>query len=261
MGGIDFFSDDPTSVVVPEKRVSAFAEMRGEKGKGFCLEAAALVTFLWRDLKKVVGRDPGAKRIESWNGRNFPIYCGKGWIAAQSPFGAPNAAMFLEELAVSGVRRVVYLGYCGSLQNKVEVGDVVLPTEAIREEGTSYHYLPGGEKSLPDQKLREQLLSWTRDTKVPIHEGKVWTTDAPYRETVEKVRRYRQQGVLGVEMEMAALFAVGISKRISVGALLLVSDELRETGWETGFLSSGLARARDRVTGSLLGHLGDLISG
>ena len=92
-----------------------------------------------------------------------------------------------------------------------------------------------------------------------FHQGTVWTTDAPYRETPEKVRRYCSEGVLGVEMEMAAAFAFGKAKGISVGSLLIVSDEVREEGWQIGFFSPEIQTSRVKVIQVLRDHLQEMV--
>jgi len=83
---------------------------------------------------------------------------------------------------------------------------------------------------------------------IPFHRGTIWTTDAIYRETSGKVAKYREQGVLGVEMELSALFAFGLATGVQVGAILVVSDELAEGQWRP-FISSlrlfkGVRKAR-----------------
>ncbi len=98
-----------------------------------------------------------------------------------SAVGAPSAGMLLETLIASGIRRALMLGYAGSISAKCRIGDLVIPTWGIREEGTSYHYLESGVRPEVSgslvQKLRDSLNG-------PKHfEGGVWTTDAPYRET------------------------------------------------------------------------------
>jgi uridine phosphorylase len=167
--------------------------------------------------------------------------------------------ILLEEMAAFGVERVLFLGYCGSLRGEVRIGDVLLPDRALREEGTSYHYLEEGQPALPDLRFQEALLSLLSRGGVGLRRGTIWTTDAPYRETSEKVARYRKDGILGVEMEMAAAFVFGMVRKISIGALLLVSDQLSESGWRQGFSSRDLKRTRERVLSTLSSHLPELI--
>lgn len=240
--------------------VMAFARQKGEVPGDLFLESLALVTFTSQDLNLIVQPPRQARLIGSWRNRNPRIYRGQGWVAVQSPLGAPGTIMLLEELVAFGVMRIILLGYCGTIQKGVSVGDLVLPLEAIREDGTSYHYLPKGEKSQPDLGIQKKLFDSMDSNGVPLHQGPIWTTDAPYRETTEKVRRYRMEGVLAVEMEMAAVFAFGKAAKISVGAMLIVSDEVREEGWQIGFFSPKIRSTRKRVIEGILHHLPELAS-
>lgn len=260
MGEMDFFSADSKSVVNPKDMVRAFTHQKGEGSGELFLENLALVTFSSQDLHSIVQSRQQAHLIGTWRNRNPRIYRGQGWVAVQSPFGAPGTIMLLEELVAFGVRCIILLGYCGTIQKGVFIGDLVLPLEAIREEGTSYHYLPKGEKSLPDLGIQRKLFDSIGRIGLPLHQGTIWTTDAPYRETTEKVRRYRMEGVLAVEMEMAAVFAFGKAAKISVGAILIVSDEVREEGWQIGFFSPQIRSTRKRVIEAFIHHLPELVS-
>jgi uridine phosphorylase len=167
-------------------------------------------------------------------------------MACPLPLGAPCAAMALEELIAFGVQEAICWGYCGSLQDDIGVGHVVLPSSAIREEGTSYHYLPEVAEATPDQLVQQRLSVSLAREGLGCHQGPIWTTDAPYRETREKVCRYRNAGILAVDMEMAALFAVARVRGISLGAALLVSDRVSDEGWTPGFRTAALKTARAR---------------
>jgi len=222
------------------------------------LEGLALIAFTSHDLQGFIRETPQSKAKKAWRNRSRLIYRKEGWIAVRSPYGASGTVMLLEELVVFGVRRAVFLGYCGSLQERIDIGDIVLPLEAIREEGTSYHYLPKGEKSCPDLTIQNRLSNWLGKTGLPCFRGTIWTTDAPYRETSQKVRGYCAEGVLGVEMEMAAAFAFGRVKEISIGSVLLVSDKVREKAWHAGFFSPKLQSTREKAIETLLSHLPEL---
>jgi len=241
--------------------VRAFVCRKGPSDIDLSLEPLALVTFNPWDLREFLQgarRKERVGRIHAWTARNNRMFRGNRWVAVQSPYGAPNAVMVLEELVAFGVRKALYLGYCGSLQDEIKVGDVIIPDEALREEGTSYHYLEGSERSFPDPGLQSQLFRWLEEAGPSVHRGRVWSTDAPYRETPRKARMYKDQGILGVEMEMSALFALGRARGIAVGSILLVSDEVRETEWRIGFFSPSLKGVRKRVIRELLIHLDQL---
>ena len=255
---MDFFSEDPKSVVNPKDMVMAFACPEGGSSAGLNLEPLCLVTFTAQDLRLIVESDPSVKPVEAWRKRNPRIYRGKGWVTIRAPYGAPGTVMLLEELVAFGVRRFVFVGYCGAIQEGIDIGALILPSEAVREEGTSYHYLPEGKESVPDAEIREKLSGWMERHGLGFHQGRVWTTDAPYRETTEKVRRYRTEGILAVEMEMAAVFAFGEARGVSVGAVLIVTDRVRDEEWRIDFLSPRVQSMRERVIECLMKHVREM---
>ena len=148
--------------------------------------------------------------------------------------GAPMAAMTLEKLIALGGKQFIVYGWCGSLQQDICTGDMVLPTWAASEEGTSLHY-PTQQPATATDSLRHRLAEHLSNFGIKTFSGPVWTTDAPYRETRQKVTTYREQGILGVEMEFAALAAVAAFRKVELAAALLVSDELWREQWTPGF--------------------------
>ena len=160
-----------------------------------------------------------------------------GGVCLAGPgIGAPYAAMVLETLVARGARRIIFLGWCGAVSKQVRIGDIILPTAALADEGTSRNYgLLDSGQSQPSASmigLMEQVL---KDNRVDFHSGKIWTTDAVYRETRKKVAGYQQQGVLAVEMEISALYSVAQFRQVELGAILVVSDELSSFKWQPGF--------------------------
>ena len=152
------------------------------------------------------------------------------------PFlGAPQAAMGMEKLIALGARRIWVLGWCGSLQPDLKAGDLVVPTDAVSEEGTSQHYPIGKRKAVCDGELTRILEEALARDGHGCRTGTVWTTDAPYRETPSKVAQYGREGVLAVEMEMSALMTLSVYRSVSLAGLLVVSDELAALKWRPGF--------------------------
>jgi uridine phosphorylase len=173
------------------------------------------------------------------------------------PFtGAPQAVMGLEKIIALGATRLWVLGWCGSLQSFLRVGDLVIPTSAISEEGTSLHYPLPSEALQADPNLTFALQEALRKKGEICRLGKVWTTDAPYRETLSKVKSYQDQGVLAVEMEMSALMTVAAYRGVKLAGLLVVSDELFSLTWHTGFRAPVFKRKRELAAQTLLGLLG-----
>jgi uridine phosphorylase len=149
--------------------------------------------------------------------------------------GAPAAANRMEDLAAAGVGRFVAVGLAGALQPEMGIGDLVVCTEAVRDDGVSHHYLPGAAQALPSPDLTDQLAGELARSERPLHRGATWTTDAPYRETVEEIQHYRDLGVLTVEMEAAALAAVAEVRGVQFAAAFTVSDSLAGDSWSPHF--------------------------
>lgn len=146
--------------------------------------------------------------------------------------GAPLAAAFLEEAIALGARKVVACGGCGVLSPNVGGGEIIVPTEAVRDEGTSFHYLRASRTVEADAEgvaAAERLLA---ERSVSHTAGKVWTTDGLYRETRQKVARRRAEGCLAVEMEAAAFFAVARFRDIRFAQLLYGGDDLSKEQWD-----------------------------
>lgn len=158
--------------------------------------------------------------------------------------GAPYAVMVLEKLIALGGRWFIACGWCGSLRPEVRIGDLVLPTLAYSEEGTSRHYPPPNGGPRPDPRLAAVLTRELQDQELEYHQGEIWTTDAIYRETKRKVKEYGAMGRLAVEMELAALFTVAAYRQVALAGLLVVSDELQSLVWRAGYQEERLAVGR-----------------
>ena len=169
--------------------------------------------------------------------------------------GAPMAVLTLEKLIALGARRIVVSGWCGSLNNKLRIGDVLLPTWAISDEGTSAHY-PVNQRPESNAAIRQLLADGLSAEGVKVHTGPVWTTDAPYRESLSQVARLAGQGVLGVEMEYGALIAAASFRNVELSAVLLISDELWSGKWNPGFRT----KAFKRKSSGILHFLADFCS-
>lgn len=171
-----------------------------------------------------------------------------GICLAGPGIGAPYAVMVLETLIAWGARRILFLGWCGAVSKQVEIGDIILPTAALADEGTSRNYaLPPDGQTQPAQATVDLIGQVLADSGIGFYTGKIWTTDAVYRETREKVAEYQKQGVLAVEMEISALFSVARFRQVALGALLVVSDELSSLKWRPGFRDQRLSAGRRTV--------------
>lgn len=147
--------------------------------------------------------------------------------------GAPLAAAFLEEAIALGCKKFIACGGAGVLASEIAMGHVVVPSVAVRDEGTSYHYLPPSREVEADPRGITAIETVLRRHDVDYLVGKTWTTDAVYRETRERVQRRRSEGCLTVEMEAAAFFAVAKFRGVPVGQILYGGDDLGGAEWDS----------------------------
>lgn len=193
--------------------------------------------------------------VEKHNGPARGFFAVKDGLGIfYSYFGAPASVLLAEALIISGVKRLVVFGEAGAIHPKMRIGDILVPTFAVREEGTSYHYLPYGVSAKPSQKLLRKLKHLLDKTGFTYEEGGVWTTDAPLRETRQKVLTYADVGVLAVDMECSALFAVSKYRRVMCAAMLTISDELYRRVWKQGFDSEELIDVERKLAEALMGN-------
>ena len=169
-----------------------------------------------------------AKRWHSWacfhtsmetveaDGDNF------GLIART--IGGPYAVLVAEQLAASGARVILGLTSAGRVSPGLRIPSLVLPAKALRDEGTSYHYLPAAETVDGDAGLTAVLQEELSGLGLPVVTGTVWSTDAPYRETSEQLERHARNGILAVEMQAASLFAFAAARQVRCGVVAHVTN-------------------------------------
>lgn len=148
--------------------------------------------------------------------------------------GAPFAVLVAEQLFASGCRHLISITSSGQIADLGEPPYVVLIDRALRDEGTSAHYLPataGLFVAAPGPALMEHieaalLSAFPAGDAVALHRSATWTTDAPYRETEAAIAAARAQGVLAVEMEAAALYAFAAARQVSVVCFAHVTNTM-----------------------------------
>jgi len=157
---------------------------------------------------------------------------GQPLVVLHPGVGAPLAAGMLEETIARGCDTFVACGGAGVLDSAIAAGHVVVPVAAVRDEGTSYHYLPPSREVEADPTVVAAIERVLRAHDVDYLPAKTWTTDAFYRETPGKVRRRREEGCLVVEMEAAAFFAVARFRGVRFGQLLYGGDDVGGAEWD-----------------------------
>jgi len=174
------------------------------------------------ELRSEIGRHP--VYVMDKNGYSILVF--------HPGVGAPLAAGFLEELIYMGIQKIIVCGGCGVLDPALEAGFPIILTAAVRDEGTSYHYLPPQREVTahirPIHALEDTLNSWN----MPFFLAKTWTTDALYRETTSRRHRRFSEGCRVVEMEAAALMAVAQFRQVELGQIVYAGDLVIADGWD-----------------------------
>jgi uridine phosphorylase len=193
-----------------------------------------VLCFFQDVITKICDKDTHIHHLASEIGAN-PIYRltyeGQELAVIHPGVGAPLAAGFLEEVIALGCRKFIACGGCGVLNSEIAVGHVVIPSTAIRDEGTSYHYLPPSREVYASQAGIAALETVLRRHHIPYVIGKTWTTDALYRETRAKMERRKAEGCSTVEMEAAAFFAVAQYRGVTFAQILYGGDDLSGDEW------------------------------
>jgi uridine phosphorylase len=252
MGAVDFSDAGcaerkifrPSESVFPEER-DALIHPRREPGEE-AVAPTVILTFTQPDYQ-ALGRlaQAQAPARQLWGCAYRPGFWEGASLTVVAPaMGAPFATMVLEKLIALGARRVLALGWCGSVAPQARIGELILPSRALSGDGTSPHYCRENMEITPHQGLYDLLAAGLEGIEVPWQAGPIWSTDAFFRETRGLIRSCQAQGVLGIDLELAALFAVGRFRGVAVAALLVVSDELFNNTWQAAQGSQPFRRAR-----------------
>ncbi len=165
-----------------------------------------------------------------------PVYTydqnGRAITVCHPGVGAPLAAGFMEELIAIGVTKFVVCGGCGVLNREIAAGHPVILTSAVRDEGTSYHYIPPSREVEPRGNITRALIDTFTEEGIDFRVGKAWTTDALYRETRGKRKARLEEGCEVVEMEASALFAVAQFREVMIGQVVYGGDLVVPEGWD-----------------------------
>jgi len=196
----------------------------------------AVICFFREVIDKVVA-SYNARMLtpNSWEDGPHPIfeisYQNRRLAFFHPGIGAPLASSLLEEVIALGCRKFIACGGCGVLES-MAVGELVVVTGAVRDEGVSYHYLLPGREVTANEIGIQALVSTLEKRAIPYRLGKTWTTDAPYRETPFEIARRKEQGCLVVEMEAAGMMAVAHFRNVIFGQILYGGDDLSSTQWD-----------------------------
>ena len=196
------------------------------------------VMCFFGDVVSAVASERGARQVARLHSEHgvHPIfeivYRGQRVAFFQPGVGAPLAATFLEEAIDYGCRAFLACGGAGVLDATLALGHPVVVSAAVRDEGTSYHYLPPSRLIETAPAVVSVIEGVLGRVGVPFTTGITWSTDAVYRETRDKVSLRRAEGCITVEMEAAALLAVARFRGVVLGQLLYAGDSLAGDSWD-----------------------------
>lgn len=169
-------------------------------------------------------------------GRDFALYC--------SRVGAPASVCEMEEVIAMGADKFVFFGSCGVLNDAVVRNRIIVPSGTVRDEGTSYHYAAPEDDLVPDPKMNEILQSSLEELRWPYVTGKIWTTDAIYRETIQIISERKEEGCIAVDMEYSALLAAARFRNIKFIQFFFGADSMNEEVWHSNDLTDyGISNA------------------
>lgn len=164
--------------------------------------------------------------------KDYPVYVdvidGKKITICEAPLGAPAAVSFLDWLIAYGVRRIISTGSCGVLKDIPENAFLV-PARALRDEGTSFHYMEPGRYVETDSELCKKIEKIFAEKNIPYTEVTTWTTDGFFRETAGKIAARKEEGCTCVDMECAALSACAKFRGAQFAQFFFTADSLANT--------------------------------
>jgi uridine phosphorylase len=154
-------------------------------------------------------------------------------VALLSPsLGAPFAAGNLEIAIALGCTKFLVISSCGVLGSEIERNQLIIPPSAIRDEGTSYHYIPPSREIEVDKNIVNKIHEYLNSKGIRNLIGKTWTTDGLFRETPSKIKARKAEGAITVEMEAAACLAVANFRKVKLGYILVAGDDVSGIEWD-----------------------------
>lgn len=192
------------------------------------------------------------KYIETFNGEKIAelgnangkipvykiVYDNQEIALFMSRVGAPACITSYEEILVMGLEKLIMFGTCGVLDGSIKDLAIIIPNAAIRDEGTSYHYKASSNEITANQKYIHEFESILKKRNIDYVIGKTWTTDAPFRETRDKVQKRKSQGCICVDMECSAMMSVAEFRNKELFQFFYAADNLDNAKWDQRSLSN-----------------------
>ena len=241
------YDDSQTAVIMPDHEKLS---MRLPEKAVFAFLGSAVERYAQQHGARIAGEFISITK-------KYPIYVleynGEEICLCQAPVGAAAATQIMDWLIGYGVRKIIAAGSCGTLVDLPE-NTFLVPVRALRDEGTSYHYLPPSRFVELDQGVLASIEQTLKRQNIPYMECTAWSTDGFYRETREMVEYRKEEGCSVVEMECAALTACAKFRGVKFGQILFTADSLAnldrydEREWGKDSLQKALFLAVDLIS-------------
>jgi uridine phosphorylase len=232
------FGEEPVTVPLLEFDVSRVAIIEPARIiQPIDISEYCVLCFFQEVIRELVSDGATARHVHTGRSEagDYPVYeldyRGRPLAVVAPGVGAPAAAARLEHMIALGCRKFIACGGAGTLDTAIAVGEIVVPDSAVRDEGTSYHYLKPARDVAPTPRALAAIETELRENNHEYIRGKTWTTDAVYRETRARMNRRRREGCLVVEMEAAAFFAVARFRGVECAQILYGGDSLAGRHW------------------------------
>lgn len=235
-------------IVGYRQRLGRFPDVPNLQGVLLCLERGLPRRLRWSIPVQEVG---------NMNGDLYGVKKTKNRVAVMTNFGggSPMVVELAEEFAAMGAKRIILMTWGGALQPDLKAGDIVVCDRAIRDDGASHHYLPADKYVCASARLVGRLTRAIQGGGGCCTTGTTWTTDAPYRETLEEVQLFQSEGVKTVEMESAGLFTVGQVRGIETTSVVVIMDSLAHFHWQVPERLDTIQHALETVYSAAIGVL------
>jgi uridine phosphorylase len=206
------------------RKHGGLGDLAAPRSAVLCLYKGAMNGFAWKYP---------SSRVKGFLGDVFLLRRADGRVGVLGNFGigAPGITSLADEMMAWGVKNLVIMSLAGGLQPDLAPGSIVIADRAIRDEGTSYHYLPPAKDVQASSRLVSAIGSALEKSGLTSTTGAVWSTDAPYRETREEAEFFGREGVKAVDMESAGLFAAAQVRGRDAASVFVIGDSLAGPRW------------------------------
>ena len=202
------------------------------------LPERCVISFFGEAVKEYVSknncRQIGSLKLETFVLPIYEIVVRNEQIALIHALGSgPYAAGQIEKLSAMGSNTFMVCGGCGVLEKGSKCGDIYVPASAVRDEGTSYHYVAPSREIEMNHGVCDKICAYLIEHAIPYKRVKTWTTDAMYRETADMIEMRKREGCSIVDMECASFFAVAQQKNLKLGQIFYAGDDLSSKKWDS----------------------------